>query len=138
MSSTSNPTNPGYEPKAVSHAVRKALLGELPVELRGVHVEVLSETLRTGVPVRPAALAVVLATHYDLTDTPLTFTAAHVQELLWCGLSEFCEDYSLILPEGCTEALHALMSIGVETRLLDTGTDSLGDVFAAFRELTAC
>ncbi len=98
---------------------------------------VLVESMANGVPVRPAALSAVLAAHVDLADSPLTFTAAHVQELLWCGVSEFCEDVGFILPDGCPEALHAILAIANAQGLFDPQSDSTAEVFEAFRELAS-
>ena len=138
MSSSTNTPVSRTEPLAVDRTIRKALLSELPVILRSQHVEVLAHTLRNGVPVSPAALAVVLSAHDDMAVVPMRFTAEHVQELLWFGLTEFCEDYGIAMPEGCQEALHALLSISVATDVLDTDGDSVGEIFAAFRQLAAC
>ncbi len=93
--------------------------------------------MANGVPVRPAALCAVLAAHVDLAVSPLTFTAAHIQELLWCGVSEFCEDVGLILPHGCPEALHAVLVAANAQGLFDEQSDSTAAVFGAFRELAS-
>jgi|GEM_PF-1845198 len=138
MSSTTNTTAPNSDPQIVDRAARKGLLNDLPSELRALHVDVLAHTLQSGIPVAPSALVVVLSAHIDTADSPMRFTAEHVQELLWFGLAEFCEDYHLQVPDGCQEALHALLSIAVATNSLDTASDSVGDVFAAFGQLAAC
>ena len=138
MSSSTNTPASRAEPRAIDRTIRKALLSELPVALRVQHVEVLAHTLRSGVPVSPAALVVVLSAHDDMAEAPLRFSAEHVQELLWFGLAEFCEDYGIAMPDGCQEALHALLSISVATDVLDTDGDSVGEVFAALRQLSAC
>ncbi len=138
MSSTTNTTVSQTEPLVVDRTIRRALLNELPAVLRSQHVEVLAHTLQSGVPVSPAALVVVLSAHDDMADAPLRFSAEHVQELLWFGLAEFCEDYGIAMPDGCQEALHALLSISVATDVLDTDGDSVGEVFAALRQLAAC
>jgi len=136
VSSTSeNPPVPTTKP--VDRVIRRTLVAELPDELRSVRVAVLRETLANGVPVRPEALAVVLATHHDLADSPLRFTASHVEELLWFGLSEFCEDLGLDLPNGCPEALHAFLAVVCAGDLLDDASDSVTEVFAAFNQLAA-
>jgi len=123
--------------KQVDRDMRRALVAELPEELRAVRLTVLRDTLANGVPVRPEALAVVLAAHHDLADSALTFTAAHVQELLWFGVSEFCEDLGLGLPDGCPEALHAFLAVVCAGDLLDETSDSVTEVFAAFHQLVA-
>ena len=136
MSNTSeNP--PVAEANPVDRATRRALVAELPSELRAVRMTILRDTLANGVPVRPEALAVVLAAHHDLADSALTFTAEHVQELLWFGVSEFCEDLGLELPNGCPEALHAFLAVVCAGELLDEASDSITEVFAAFHQLAA-
>lgn len=97
----------------------------------------LSDTMANGVPVRPSALCVVLAAHLDLADSPLRFTTSHVEELLWCGLSEFCEDVGLELPDGCPEALHAVLAAASAQGLLDDESDPVSALFGAFRQLAA-
>lgn len=139
MSNTSDSTgNEASEPQVVTRQIRKALLAGLSVRLRNLHVQVLTQTLKSGTPVRPDALAVVLAAHEDFCDDTMQFSAAHVQELLWFGLAEFCEDYGIVPPNGCHEALHGLLALGVATKTIDTAGDPVGEVFAAFRELAAC
>ncbi len=136
MSNTSeNPPVPSVKP--VDRAMRRALLAELPQELRAVRMIVLRDTLANGIPVRPEALAVVLAAHHDLAESALTFTAAHVQELLWFGVSEFCDDLGLELPDGCPEALHAFLAVVCAGELLDAASDPVTEVFAAFHQLAA-
>lgn len=132
--STHNPPT-AAEPVEIDRHVRRSLTAELPPALRGLRRRVLAETMANGVPVRPAALCAVLAAHVDLADSPLTFTAAHVQELLWCGVSEFCEDVGLIMPDGCAEALHAVLAVANAQGLFDEESDSTAAVFGAFREL---
>ena len=136
MSNTSeNPPVPTAKP--VDRDTRRALVAELPEQLRSVRLTVLRDTLANGVPVRPEALAVVLAAHHDLADSTFTFTAAHVQELLWFGVSEFCEDLGLELPDRCPEALHAFLAVVCVGELLDEASDSVTEVFAAFHQLAA-
>ncbi len=114
---------------------RKALLGELPPAMRALHVEVLRRTLAEGVPVSPAAVTVVLSAHDDAADRPLCFTAGHVNELLWYGIAEFCEDYGIEMPDGCREALYAILAFGTALDLLDPESDDEAALFSAFREL---
>jgi len=137
--STPNPPAPPSLPDArvVDRSVRRALMSDLPAELRDVRRIVLSDTMANGVPVRPSALCVVLAAHDDLADGPLRFTAAHVEELLWCGLSEFCEDVGLEMPGGCPEALHAVLAAASARDLFDGGSDPASELFASFRQLAA-
>ena len=137
--STPNPPAPPstLAPRVVDRAVRRALVSDLPVELRALRRIVLADTMANGVPVRPSALCVVLAAHLDLADRPLWFTAGHVEELLWCGLAEFCEDFGLELPEGCPEALHAVLATAGAQGLFDRDSDSASELFAAFRQLAA-
>jgi hypothetical protein len=136
MSNTSeNPPVPTTKP--VDRVVRRALVAELPDELRAVRMTVLRETLASGVPVHPEALAVVLAAHHDFADSVLTFTASHVEELLWFGVSEFCEDLGLDLPDGCPAALYAILAVVCAGELLDAASDPVTEVFAAFHQLAA-
>jgi hypothetical protein len=135
----SNTTNSSPEtPLLVSdRSVRRALLAELPVSLRRLHVSVLADTLANGVPVRPAALAVVLSAHDDLAEACLRFTSEHVNELLWCGIAEFCEDYGIAMPDGCAEALYSVLATASASGILEADSDAVADLFAAFRELAA-
>jgi hypothetical protein len=125
------------EPRTVDRAVRRALLAELPVDLRRLHVEVLAETLANGLPVNPAALVVVLSAHDDAAEVPLRFTSVHVEELLWCGVTEFCEDFGLVMPDGCPEALHAVLAVATGASSLDIESDPVAALFAVFHQLTA-
>lgn len=113
------------------------MIAELPDELRRLRRRVLTETMANGVPVRPAALCAVLAAHCDLADAPLTFTAEHVEELLWFGVNEYCEDVGLELPEGCREALHAVLAAASALALFGDDSDPVADVFGVFRQLAA-
>jgi len=132
--STPNPP-PTPELAVIDRTVRRALTKELPPELRAIRRRVLAETMSNGVPVRPSALCAVLAAHADLADSPLTFTADHVQELLWSGVSEFCEDVGLVVPNGCSQALYAVLAVAKAHGLFDEQSDSTAAVFAAFGEL---
>ncbi len=129
------PTTP--DPIEIDRHIRRSLGAELPAELRKLRRHVLAETMANGVPVNPAALCAVLSAHVDLADSPRTFTAAHVQELLWCGVSEFCEDVGLIVPHGCADALHAVLVAADAQGLFDEQSDSTAAVFGAFRELAS-
>lgn len=135
----SNSTNDPHTvaPRPLDRAYRRALLSELPADMRALHVEVLQRTLAEGVPVSPAALIAVLSAHDDTADTALLFTAAHVNELLWCGIAEFCEDYSIIMPTGCREALYAVLALGSALDLLHPESDSEAELFSAFHELVS-
>lgn len=137
--STTNPPVPPSAPvpRLLDRQIRRAIVAELPVELRQLRHQVLVESMANGVPVRPDALCAVLAAHHDLADHPLTFTAAHVEELLWCGVKEFCDDVGLVLPDGCPEALHALLAAATARNLFDEHSDSVRDVFGAFGQLVA-
>lgn len=122
-------------PITLDRSTRRALLGELPPQVRALHVEVLQRTLAEGVPVSPAAVIAVLSAHDDLADRALLFSADHVNELLWCGIAEFCEDYGIAMPAGCREALYAVLALGSALDLLDPGSDNESELFSAFREL---
>ena len=113
------------------------MIAELPIELRVLRRRVLTETMANGVPVRPSALCAVLAAHNDLADAPLTFTAEQVEELLWCGINEYCEDVGLQVPTGCPEALHAVLAAASALELFDANSDPIADVFVAFHQLAA-
>lgn len=113
------------------------MTAELPDELRRLRRRVLTDTMANGVPVRPAALCAVLAAHDDLADTPLTFTAEHVQELLWFGVHEYCEDVGLEVPEGCRDALHAVLAAASAMNLFADDSDPVGEVFGVFHQLAA-
>ncbi len=105
--------------------------------MRALHVEVLQRTLAEGVPVSPAALIAVLSAHDDLADRALLFSADHVNELLWCGIAEFCEDFGITMPTGCREALYAVLAFGSALDLLHPDSDSETELFSAFRELVS-
>lgn len=121
----------------LNRAARRALLDELPLPVRSLHIEVLRRTLAEGIPVNPAALVVVLSAHEDLADEALVFSADHVNELLWFAIAEFCEDFNLVMPDGCSEALHAVLAIGVALDALHPASDPASKLFGAFRQLTA-
>jgi hypothetical protein len=125
------------QPRIVDRAVRRALLAELSVDLRQLHVAVLAETLANGLPVNPAALVVVLSAHDEMAEVALRFTSVHVEELLWCGVTEFCEDFGLVMPDGCPEALHAVLAVATRSSSLDVESDPVSALFAAFHQLTA-
>lgn len=137
--STPQPPAPPTLPVArvVDRDLRRALVSDLPVELRELRRLVLTDTMANGVPVRPSALCVVLAAHLDLAETPLRFTAAHVEELLWCGLSEFCEDVGFEMPAGCPEALHAVLAVASAHGLFDNESEPAAALFGAFHQLAA-
>lgn len=97
----------------------------------------MTETLANGLPVRPSALCAVLAAHDDLAESALRFTAEHVQELLWCGVQEYCDDLGFVVPEGCPQALHAVLAVATAHDLFDDDSDTVGDVFRALGELVA-
>lgn len=129
------PTAPS--PKAIDRTVRRAIVAELPIELRVLRRRVLTETMANGVPVRPAALCAVLAAHNDVADAPLTFTAEHIEELLWYGVNDYCEDIGLVIPVGCAEALHAVLATASALDFFDANSDPIADVFGAFHQLAA-
>ena len=105
--------------------------------LRRLHVRVLSETMANGVPVNPAALVAVLAAHDESTGSALTFTAEQIEELLWYGVAEFCEEHEVVMPAGCREALHAVLAVGTETQAFDPASDSPALLFGALDQLVA-
>lgn len=119
----------------LNRSTRRALLSELPAEVRELHVAVLRHSLADGIPVNPAALVAVLSAHHDLVDTALLFSAEHVNELLWFAIAEFCEDFGLVMPDGCSEALHAVLAIGVALEVLASNSDSPAELFGAFHQL---
>jgi len=134
---TSDSPNTSPAPRRVDRSHRRALLHELDDRTRSLHVSVLSHTLAEGVPVNPSALAVVLSAHDDLANETLCFSAEHVTELVWCGIADFCDDYGLAMPDGCSEALHAVLAIGTATSAFSPRSDPSADLFSAFRELAA-
>jgi len=121
----------------VDRKQRRALLDELDVEARALHLDVLRHTLADGVPVNPSALVVVLSAHDDLADDSLCFSADHVNELLWCGVADFCADYGLEMPDGCSAALHAVLAIGTALDALNPSSDPPAELFTAFNALAA-
>jgi hypothetical protein len=123
--------------RTVDRAMRRALLADLHLDLRRLHVEVLAETLANGLPVNPAALVVVLSAHEDMAEVPLRFTSVQVEELLWCGVTEFCEDFGLVMPNGCSEALHAVLAVATNSSSLDAESDPVTELFGVFHQLTA-
>ncbi len=123
--------------RCVDRGHRRALVDELEPATRALHVEVLRVTLAEGVPVNPGALAIVLSAHDERAPQPLLFTANDVTELLWFGVAEFCEEYGLEVPAGCSDALHAVLAIGDATGQLHPDSDSPRTLFNAFRELAA-
>ena len=137
--STSNPPTPPADvaPRAIDRSVRRALTAELPDVLRRLRHDVMVDTLAQGVPVRADAICAVLAAHHDLADGPLTFTTDHVEELLWCGVQEYCDDVGLVMPTGCAEALHALLAAAAARDLFDEQSDSVREVFGSFEQLVA-
>lgn len=113
------------------------MTAEFPESLRTLRRIVLTDTMANGVPVNPSALTVVLAAHLDLADGPMRFTASHVEELLWFGVAEFCEDFGYEMPAGCPEAFHAVLAVACGQELLDDESDPVGDLLGAFRQLQA-
>jgi len=144
MSNIRTPQDSGHVPdgpkgtlRIVDVAHRRALLEELGPELRELYGAVLAGTLADGVPVSPTAVAVVLSAHDEHGIDPRLFTGAHVAELLWFAIADFCREYGLEVPAGCREALHAIIAIGYATGRLHDESDELGSLFAAFHELVA-
>lgn len=143
----SNFTNPPTPPppegpplddlRPIDRAARRVLVRDLPDDLRQLRRAVMSETMANGLPVRPAALCAVLAAHNDLAESPLCFTTDHVQELMWCGVQEYCDDIGFLVPEGCPQALHAILAVATAHELFDDDSDPVGDVFGALGELVA-
>ena len=88
-------------------------------------------------PIRPDALVVVLSAHVDMVDDPLVFTNEHVQELLWFGIHEFCEDRSLIVPDQCFEALHAVVATATTGEILSKESDRPSELLSAIQSVRA-
>lgn len=137
FSSPNTPDDSSRSPQAVGTAQRRALLSELDPALRRLHCATLRATLADGVPVSPSALSVVLSAHDEYGEELLLFTGAHVSELLWFAVAEFCSEYALQVPEGCQEALHAVLAVGHASGALHAQSDELGALFRAFHELAA-
>jgi len=116
---------------------RKALVAELPAELRRVYTAVLEQTLLSGAPVDPGALVVVLSALDDQGDDALTYRSSSLQALCWFGVTEFCADLGLATPPGCAEALFATVAITIADARFPTAGDPQADVFAALREVTS-
>ncbi|MGI9607112.1 MAG: hypothetical protein ACR2P0_13325 [Acidimicrobiales bacterium] len=141
MSQITLPPNPHGLDDATVEARRrertayKALVGELPEELRNLRVAVLIETLSAGSPANPAAVTAVLSAHDDRADQPMRWTRDHVEELLWIGIDDFCREYDLPRPEGCPEALHAILGVATRCKLLAPGSDRTCELFGPVRQL---
>ena len=116
---------------------RRYLRAELPDCLNDLYKVVLTDSLRSGVPIRPDALVVVLSAHVEMVHDPLVFTNEHVQELLWFGIHEFCEDRSLIVPERCFEALHAVLASATKAEILSENSDRPGELLSALQSVRA-
>jgi len=93
--------------------MRRTMVDELPASLRALYRRVLVETLRSGVPVDPGALAVVLSAFDECADDPERITSAVIERLLWFEIAVFCERHNLEVPSGCSSALFACVAIAV-------------------------
>ena len=131
------PENALDDLRPLDRVARRTLTDELPPALRLAYRAVLEETMAAGVPVDPGALSVVLSTLDERSDEPLDFRAETVQELLWFAIAEFCESLGFVIPEGCHEALFAVLTILIADPRFDTSGDGAEVLFSAFRELTA-
>ena len=121
----------------ITPAHRREIKDGLPVCLRELYHAVLLDTLRNGVPVRADALAVVLGAHCSLVDEPLAFTGEHVEQLLWFGIDDYCEDEGVITPVGCHQALHAALATAAASSLLSRSADEPRELFDALDSLRA-
>lgn len=97
----------------IDRTVRRALVQELPEPLRRLYRSVLVTTMRQGLPVDPDALAVVLSVIDECAEEPSLVTCELVQQLLWYEIAAFCARSHIEVPIDCTEALFALVAIGV-------------------------
>ena len=123
--------------EVVTPAHRREMRNGLPHDLRVLYRAVLIDTIRNGVPVDPSALAVVLAAHHSIADEPLAFTGEHVEQLLWFGIHEYCEDLGIVTPSGCFDALHAALATATASSLLARQSDPARQLFSAMDSLRA-
>lgn len=115
--------------------VMRALVSELPAELRRLRVDTLAHTLANGVPVDPRALTIVLSALDETCGESLLLTRATVEQLLWIGIEQFCTSAELETPAGCVEALHAAVAVADGTKLLAPESDSTPQLFRPFQEM---
>ena len=122
---------------AVDAAARRLLKRELTAEVSRLYGTVLASSFRNGTPVSPNALVIVLSAHLDLAEAPLVFTSEHIQELLWFGIEELCEDLGFVVPAGCVEALGAALRSATDLGILATNSDRPRVLLDALGEMKA-
>lgn len=117
------------------NVVMRALVDELPTDLRRLRVATLADTLANGVPVDPFALTVVLSALDETCVEPLLITRSQVEELLWIGIERFCGQAGIPTPAGCAPALHAALAYALASDQLVPGSDSTVQLFAPLHEM---
>jgi len=127
---------PRSEPVHVGTEIRRALTGELPVQLRRVYRSVLEHTLSQGVPVDPSAVAVVLSVLDERCEDPLLFIPERIEQLVWFEVAEFCAENRITVPQRCVEALFAVMAISLADPTLGARAEDPEAVFGALAALS--
>jgi hypothetical protein len=122
------------EAPADREAIRQ-LVSELPEPFRQLRKATMVETLANGAPVEPRALTVVLSALAELTADTLVVTSATVERLLWVGIENFCEEEGLVAPDGCVDALHAVLAVATTTNVFAGGSDRPAKLFAPLHEM---
>lgn len=113
----------------------RLLVTELPEPFRQLRTTTMVETLANGVPVEPRALTVVLSALAELTDHTLVVTGAIVERLLWVGIENFCDEEGIAAPDGCIDALHAVLAVATATQVFERGSDSAPKLFAPLQAM---
>jgi len=115
--------------------VIRLLVAELPEPFRQLRTAIMVETLANGVPVEPRALTVVLSALAELTNNTLVVTSPTVERLLWVGIENFCDEEGIAAPDGCIDALHAVLAVGTATLVFERGSDGAAELFTPLQAM---
>lgn len=87
--------------------------------------DILVASLAAGRPVDADVLAVVMAVKAEREDVAVEcWTSELVWEMLWIDIAAWCERNGFEVPEGCPEALWALINHLADEKALVKGSES--------------